>query len=43
MDKTGAAIDGSEFLRTCVECKKWFTIEAGQGLLLYFSAEKALA
>jgi hypothetical protein len=25
------AIDGSESLRTCVECKKWFTISAGQG------------
>ena len=25
------ALDGSEYLRTCVECKKWFTISAGQG------------
>jgi hypothetical protein len=25
------AIDGSESLRTCVECKKWFTIKAGEG------------
>jgi hypothetical protein len=25
------AIDGSESLRTCVECKKWFTIKAGRG------------
>ena len=25
------AIDGSESLRTCVECKKWFTIKSGEG------------
>ncbi len=25
------AIDGSEALRACVECKKWFTIKAGRG------------
>jgi hypothetical protein len=25
------AIDGSESLRTCVECKKWFTIKADRG------------
>jgi hypothetical protein len=25
------AIDGSQSLRNCVECKRWFTISAGQG------------
>jgi hypothetical protein len=25
------AIDGSEFLQTCKECKKWFTLKAGRG------------
>jgi hypothetical protein len=25
------AIDGSESLRTCVECKQWFTIKSGEG------------
>lgn len=25
------AIDGSESLRKCAECKKWFTIKAGEG------------
>jgi hypothetical protein len=25
------AIDGKQNLRTCVQCRKWFTVEAGQG------------
>jgi hypothetical protein len=25
------AIDGSDTIRTCIECKKWFTIKSGQG------------
>jgi len=25
------AVGGSEFLKTCVECKKWFTVSAGHG------------
>ena len=29
--KLALAIDGSESLRTCVECKEWFTIKSGQG------------
>jgi hypothetical protein len=25
------AIDGCDYLRTCIECKRWFTIKSGQG------------
>jgi hypothetical protein len=29
--KLALAIDGSEALLTCIECKRWFTINVGQG------------